>query len=151
MKADSQPSWTVRHTQCWSPVRPDNFSTPSAALMSTWACKRLRLALENNGVCACRAHNYVSAKTDRAAHAMCQQSRSVASVFRSYTPTFAAEDIKFYCRQGCLCGPHQCSADTGGDTWQKQAKFIPHAWLANTHRTSAVTLPCQSAQKHSKF
>ena len=31
------------------------------------------------------------------------------------------------CRQGCLCfglcGPHQCCADTGADTWQKQALY----------------------------
>ena len=50
------------------------------------------------------------------------------------------------CRQGCLCfglcGPHQCRADTGADTWQK-ASFIPHAWVTNPYRPSAA-LPCQS-------
>ena len=57
------------------------------------------------------------------------------------------------CRQGCLCfglcGPHRCSADTGADTCIiNKASFIPHAWVANTCRTSADTLPRQSAQKH---
>ena len=53
--ADRQPSWTVPHTQCVSPFRPD-FSTPSAAHLSTWAGKRLRLSWYNKEVCVCRVH-----------------------------------------------------------------------------------------------
>ena len=49
-----------------------------------------------------------------------------------------------YCRQGCLCfglcGPHQCSADTGADTWQKQALYHMPGWLTLT-KASAATLP----------
>ena len=48
--------------------------------------------------------------------------------------------------EATTAGPHQCSADTGADTWQCQ--LIPHAWMANTCGTSADTLPRQSAQKH---
>ena len=55
------------------------------------------------------------------------------------------------CRQGCLCfglcGPHQCSADTGADTWQKQALYHMPGWLTLT-KASAATLPRQSARKH---
>ena len=43
-------------------------------------------------------------------------------------------------------GPHQCSADTGADTWQKSS-FIQHAWVANTCRTSADTSPRQRTKK----
>ena len=58
------------------------------------------------------------------------------------------------CREGCLCfglcGPraHQSSADTAWSRHMEKASFTPHAWVANTCRTSADTLPRQSAQKH---
>ena len=46
------------------------------------------------------------------------------------------------CRQGChcfgLCGPHQFIAYTAAD--MEKSSFISHAWVANTCRTSAVSM-----------
>ena len=56
---------------------------------------------------------------------------------RQATSQTAAERAACVLRSG-LCGPHQCSADTGADTLKKQA--LPHARVANTCRTNADTL-----------
>ena len=57
------------------------------------------------------------------------------------------QDVWDY-RPGCLCfdlcGPYQCSADTGTDTWKKQA--LSHAWVANTCKTSEDTFPRQTSE-----
>ena len=50
------------------------------------------------------------------------------------------------CRQGCLCfglcGPHQCSTDTGADTWQKQALYHMPGWL--TLKKMCKCMHCRS-------
>ena len=41
-----------------------------------------------------------------------------------------------------------CIKKVGSPGHMEKASFLPHAWVVNTCRTSADTLPCQSAQKH---
>ena len=48
---------------------------------------------------------------------------------------------EYDCRQGCLCfgicGPHQCSADSGKDTCTKQALYHMPGWLTLAEQVQA--------------
>ena len=81
----------------------------------------------------------------QSAQTTCEQVMSFAPKLKSVaTPVKSAQQLGSQtdqvswlelsnCRQGCLffglCGPHQCSADTGAGTWQKQAFHHMPGWL----------------------